>query len=112
MSDVLQAKADRLAEKFNFIKKITPKIPKIMDDFSNLLTLEGSGRRRKDTKSTLGIFFLLIWGKTVQTNYVDGRWHQIKAYTSPKLFLQTDKEISENRNFLLFGPLLGNDERY
>ena len=27
-----------------------------------------------------------LWGITVQTSYVEGRWHQNWAYTSPKLF--------------------------
>ena len=47
-----------------------------------------------------------LGGITVQSSYVEGRWHQNWAYTSPKLFLQTDKEISEkNRNFFTLRPV-------
>ena len=56
MYDMLWAKFDCLAGKFNFVKKKT-KTPKIMDNFSDMLTLEGCGRRRNKTMLTLG--FLL-----------------------------------------------------
>ena len=45
------------------------------------------------------------------TSYVEGRLRQNWAYTSP-IFLVTDKEISEKQEFLLFGPLIGNEKRY
>ena len=41
-----------------------------MDNFSDMLTLEGAGCQRNDT--TLENF----GGITVQTSYVEGRWHQ------------------------------------
>ena len=42
-----------------------------------------------------------LWGITVQTSYVEGWCHQNLVYMSPKLFLQTDKEISEKENFFV-----------
>ena len=49
MYDLLQAKADSLAGKTYFVKK---KTPKIMDKFSDRLTLEGAGGQTDDTMST------------------------------------------------------------
>ena len=42
-----------------------------------------------------------VWGITIQTSYWEGQWHQNCGYTSPILFLGTDKEISEKRNFFV-----------
>ena len=48
--------------------------------------------------------YLRIWGIKVQTSYVEGQWHQNGGYKSPQLFLQTDKEISEQRKYLTLRP--------
>ena len=56
MYDTLKAKFDSLTGKFDFVKK-KPENTEIIDNFSDMLTLEGSGRRRNKTRSTLG--FLL-----------------------------------------------------
>ena len=58
------------------------KTPKIMDNFSDVLTLEGAGCR---PGQLLGYPWKL-WVVTVQTSYVEGRWHQNWAYTSQTLF--------------------------
>ena len=47
-----------------------------MDNFSDMLSLEGAGRRRNDTRSTFRVH-LKTWG---MTSYVEGRWHQINVY--------------------------------
>ena len=39
-----------------------------------------------------------VWGITVQTSYWEGLWHQNCGYTSPILFLEAAREISEKRN--------------
>ena len=47
-----------------------------------------------------------VLAKTVQTSYVEGRWHQNWAYMSPNLFfLQTDKKSSEKRIFFTLRPV-------
>ena len=50
MSDMLWAKIDSLARKIYFVQK-NPKTPKIIDNFSDMLTLEGAGRQT-NTRST------------------------------------------------------------
>ena len=45
-------KVDRLAGKTYLVQKKTPKTPKIMDNFSDRLTLEGAGGQTDDTRST------------------------------------------------------------
>ena len=47
MYDMLEAKVDRLAGKIYFVKKKK----KIMDNFSDMLTLEGAGGHPDDTRS-------------------------------------------------------------
>ena len=42
MYDMLKAKVDRLAGKIYFVLKKKTKTPKIMDNFWNMLTLEGA----------------------------------------------------------------------
>ena len=49
MYDMLQAIVDRLARKTYFVQK---KPPKIMDNFSDRVTLEGAGGQTDDTRST------------------------------------------------------------
>ena len=46
------------------------------------LTLKGPVRQTVDTRSTTGGPWKL-WGITLQTSYVEGRWHQNWAHTSP-----------------------------
>ena len=74
MYDVLYAKFDRLAKKFNFVQKKT-KSPKDNGQLSDMLTLEGSGRRRNDTRPALRVSLKTL-GIPVQTSYVEGQWHQ------------------------------------
>ena len=45
-------KVDRLAWKTYFVQKNYLKMPKIMDNFSDRLTLEGAGDKTGDTRST------------------------------------------------------------
>ena len=49
---MLYTKVDRLAGKINFVKK---KTLKIMDNFSDMLTLEGAGGQTGDTRSTFRV---------------------------------------------------------
>ena len=51
MYDMLQAKVDHWSGKIYFVKKKA----KIMDNFLDMLTLEGAGRRRNDTRVTFGV---------------------------------------------------------
>ena len=54
-----------------------------------------------------------LWGTTVQISYVEGRWHQNWARNRPpKFFWGRQQKLAKNGNLLLFGPLLGNKERY
>ena len=48
MYELLLAKVDHLAGKIYFVKKTTKKTPKIMDNFSDRLTLEGAGGQTDD----------------------------------------------------------------
>ena len=50
MYGILKAKVDHLAGKTYFVKKT--KTPKIMDNFSDRLTLEDAGGQTDDTRST------------------------------------------------------------
>ena len=86
-----------------------PKSPKDNGQLSDMLTLEGSGRRRNDTRPALRVSLKTL-GIPVQTSYVEGQWHQTWAYTSPKLFFcrRTRKSV-KNGIILLFGPLFGNN---
>ena len=52
MYDILWTKIDHLAGKIYFVQKIPRKTPKIMDNFSDMLTLEGAGGQTDDTRST------------------------------------------------------------
>ena len=45
-----------------------------------------------------------LWGRTIQTNYVGGRWHQNWAYTSPQHFFRRDTKIDEK--VFLFGKTI------
>ena len=80
--------------------------PQKMDDFLDILTLKGAGRRPVDTKST---FIWLFWGITVQTSFAKGQWHRDWAAA---IFGGSTRKSVNYRNSLVFGPLLGNEERY
>ena len=60
MYDMLLAKVDPLAEKFNFVQK-NQKTPKFMGNFWDMLILEGAGGQTEDTRSTFMIP-LKSWG--------------------------------------------------
>ena len=51
MYDMLQAKVDRWSGKIYFVKKKA----KIMDNFLDMLTLEGAGGQTDDTRSTFRV---------------------------------------------------------
>ena len=46
----LQQKVDSLAREAYFVKKKNPKTPKIMDNFLDILTLEGAGGQTYDSQ--------------------------------------------------------------
>ena len=48
-------------------------------------TLEGHGRQTVDTRSTSGAP-LKLWGITLQTSFVEGRWHQIESTRARHIF--------------------------
>ena len=73
-----------------------------MDNFSDMLwrVLDAD----KMTPGQLLGYPWKLWGITVQTSYVEGRWHQTWADTNPKLFF-ADKEIIEKQNFFTLRPV-------
>ena len=50
ISDVLYAKVDCLVRKFNYVQKRPRKTPKIIDNFLDMLTLEGAGHPQNGGK--------------------------------------------------------------
>ena len=56
MYDKLWAEVDRLPRKFNFVQE-NKKWTKMMDNLSDILTLECAGLQTDDTRSTFGLFF-------------------------------------------------------
>ena len=73
-----------------------------MDNFSDMLTFEGAGRRRNDTRST-SMIPLKTWGYNT-SNYI-AMWKvggiKIERTRARNFFLQMDKEISEKRKFFV-----------
>ena len=84
----------------------------MMDNFSDLLTLEGAGRRRNDTWST-SMIPLKTWGYN-GSNYLCGRSvaSKLSAYKPVTFYYRRTRKSVKNRNFLLFSLLLRNEERY
>jgi len=59
MYDMVYAKVDRLAGKTYCVQK-KRKTPKIMDKFSDRLTLEGAGDQTDDTRSTFRVALKIL----------------------------------------------------
>ena len=79
---MLYAKVDRLAGKIYFVQKIL----KIMDSFSDMLTLENAGRQWNDTRSTFRVI--------LKTSEYNGNWlcgRSVASEWSPKLFFVDGK---------------------
>ena len=62
-------------------------------------TLEGPGRQMVVTSSTSGHPWKL-WGITVQNSYMEGRWQQNWAHTSPLYFFPSGHGNSRKSDFL------------
>ena len=98
MYDMLWAKVDRLAGKIYFVQK-NRKRPKTMDDFSDMLTLQGAGGQTDDTGLTFRVPLKTLGYNG--SNQLCGRLvaSKFRAQEPVTLCLGTDKEISEKRNF-------------
>ena len=94
-------KVDHLAGKIYFVQKKHLKTPKIMDNFSDRLTLEGAGGRTGDTRSTFGVPLKSLGYK--RSNQLLWRLVASKLWVNElhTFFWGTDKEIREKRNFFV-----------
>ena len=91
---MLYAKVDRLAGKIYFVQKIL----KIMDSFSDMLTLENAGRQRNDTRST---FRVLLKTLEYNSNWLCGRSvaSRLSGHKSYTFFCGRTRKSVKNGNF-------------